>query len=386
MKRTTFTIFVLVVSYLAVSGIFNAYAADHKRETPISRGLPKGQAALLKLSIGELGLAVRRLEESSRLDSAKLCSCSMPEPTGTEETDPVAGRVSAMKKHSNEVEDASQRMADLRKTLRQNAAELRRHRKCIRAFGGFAAWQSKISEMIDQEDSGRGDSILKRRLRKKIAKEEKEIKKKRTKAAERRENCRKELTRSTGRMADTKRKIRKEKETLTKKLRQYRKKHGRSLSLGQDALALHQYPSYDSLEKTLGVTTLRSSLHRAASRGDAKEVKMLLKMGADVHQEAGEYSALALANILGRAEIAESLAPSYADVQTPWDTHQRQNTQGAVKMLKNQMERVTDLFSVVRASDKDAKDLNYCEKWLGHLKCKINCLKNHSMRSGEQRR
>jgi hypothetical protein len=386
MNHRAFTIFVLVFSCIAAIGFINAKAADEQLETPISRGLPKGKVELLKLSIGELGLAVRRLEESSRIDIPKLCSCPRPEPTGAEETKRIKDQTQAIRTHLNKAEDTARRMAELQKSLRDNAAELRRHKKCIKAFGGFAAWQNKINEMIQREDDGRGDSILKTKLRKEIAKEEKAIDKKKKDAAKKREKCRKDLTQATGRMADTKRKIREEKEALGKMLRTYRKKYGHSLSLGQHALALHLYPSYDSIVNTLGVTTLRSALQSATSRGDMKEVKRLLKMGADVHQKAGEYSALALANILGHADIVEILAPSYADVQTPWDTHKRQGTQNLLHMVDNQLKRVSDLFSIVKASDKGAKDLNYCEKWLNHLKCKVSCIKKHSTGSTAQTR
>lgn len=123
------------------------------------------------------------------------------------------------------------------------------------------------------------------------------------------------------------------------------------------------------------LATLKSEVENMTSRGDFGRVQQLLAYGAGIYQPPGEYSTLALAQIFGQVNIARSLRANGATVTVPWDPFREEPSRHMASMLESQFARVQGFLSSVKMTKRgDDKEPEYYAELLRYWGCRLSGL------------
>jgi hypothetical protein len=127
-------------------------------------------------------------------------------------------------------------------------------------------------------------------------------------------------------------------------------------------------------EGLAGITSLKGRLIEAIGNQQRALAADLIRIGADVSQSPGRYSALALSNTFGQSEISATLARNSAWIETPWTTesilmgfHRDRVRERRIRALRSQLARIEGFSTEIREPHPAS-----VEK-IRLLKCRLEC-------------
>jgi len=140
----------------------------------------------------------------------------------------------------------------------------------------------------------------------------------------------------------------------------------------------YDYPHEIPVQTYEAMGTLKRALISAISRQNLSQAERLLAKGADVGGISGKYSPLALAEIFGQARTIALLRGVGAEVQVPWDPLRTESYTARMNALEKHEDRVR---AFLMSTPLESKDRVAWQEYVDSLCCRIDCLKR-KMRFG----
>jgi hypothetical protein len=306
--------------------------------------LPRTQEGLLRLSMGELFLAVTKLSPNDT-------SCNMPEDTPAMKEE--RRRLSSVLDKLMNLHQESLRLTSAIRDAGNRAEQSKKAQSAAQT--DLAASQQRINDMEQNQggsDSSRQDMSQEQQNAGNLAE-----------TAKREENA---AFRNEGNLIG----FLKRRDDVVK---DYNKLiAGRNWA--QAALMAFDQPFLDYLITSGAFSrfpTLQSTVSNSVSLGQYGIIGRLLETGAGLSTDSsGSYSSLALAEIFGEAHIVHQLRAAGAAFQTPAS---RETFPDKLRLLENQYARVSSFYRTVYGSrDGDP----YLKNMMVFLRCRIDNLRS----------